>query len=101
MKTNSIIKTLLIICVITFISCNNSTEKKSDSASKVEKTSIIGDWLRTDAQYLIRITKLNDNGTMTAQYFNPNPINVGKANWESSYGNLKAIVEMRDVNYPG
>ena len=22
------------------------------------------------------------------------------ANWESSYGNLKTIVEMRDVNYP-
>jgi len=22
-------------------------------------------------------------------------------NWKSSYGNLKAIVEMRDVNYPG
>jgi hypothetical protein len=23
------------------------------------------------------------------------------ANWEQSYSNLKAIVEMRDVNYPG
>lgn len=33
--------------------------------------------------------------------FNPNPINVGSAKWEESYGNLKIVVEMRDVNYPG
>jgi hypothetical protein len=23
------------------------------------------------------------------------------ANWQQSYGNLEAIVELRDVNYPG
>jgi len=22
-------------------------------------------------------------------------------NWESSYGNLKVIIELRDINYPG
>ncbi len=38
---------------------------------------------------------------MTAQYFNPNPINVGSVNWEQSYGNLKVIIELRDINYPG
>jgi len=40
-------------------------------------------------------------GTLGQSLGNPNQINVGRANWESSYGNLKAIVEMRDVNYPG
>jgi hypothetical protein len=38
---------------------------------------------------------------MLSQYFNPNPINVARANWESNYGNFKIVVEMRDVNYPG
>jgi hypothetical protein len=44
---------------------------------------------------------VNENGTLAAQYFNPNPINVGKATWEESNGSLKIIVELRDMNYPG
>ncbi len=44
---------------------------------------------------------MNDDGTLAAKYFNPNPINVGKANCDVSSGSLKIIVELRDVNYPG
>ena len=90
---------ILIGILVFFLTKNDSTEPANKKTA--DKNSLIGDWVRTDADYLIRITKVNDDGTMTAQYFNPNPINVGKANWESSYGNLKIIVEMRDVNYPG
>jgi len=91
----------ILIGVAVFFLVNKESGTSTSSSKEVDKNILIGDWVRTDAQYLIRITKLNDDGTMTAQYFNPNPINVGKANWESGYGNLKAIVEMRDVNYPG
>jgi len=91
----------ILIGVTVFFLVNKESGTSTSSSKEVDKNTLIGDWVRTDAQYLIRITKLNDDGTMTAQYFNPNPINVGKANWESGYGNLKAIVEMRDVNYPG
>ena len=92
---------VIIVGVIAFFIFNNGNETNTSGKKAVDKNTLIGDWMRTDAQYLIRITKVNDDGTMTAQYFNPNPINVGRANWEQSYGNLKAIVEMRDVNYPG
>jgi hypothetical protein len=92
---------MILVGVIAFFILNNVNETSTADKKIVDKISLIGDWVRTDAQYLIRITKVNDDGTMTAQYFNPNPINVGKANWEQSYGNLKVIVEMRDVNYPG
>jgi hypothetical protein len=44
---------------------------------------------------------MNDDHTLADQYFNPNPINIGKANWEESNSSLKIIVELRDVNYPG
>jgi hypothetical protein len=90
---------ILIGLLIFFFTRNDSTIPANKKT--VDKNTLIGDWVRTDADYLIRITKVNDDGTMTAQYFNPNPINVGKANWEASYGNLKIVVEMRDVNYPG
>jgi len=90
---------ILIGILVFFLTKNESTEPANKKTA--DKNSLVGDWVRTDANYLIRITAVNDDGTMTAQYFNPNPINVGKANWEESYSNLKIIVEMRDVNYPG
>lgn len=92
---------LAIIGIAVFFVFQNGNKTNSQNNKVIDKTTLIGDWVRTDANYLIRITEVNDGGTMSAQYFNPNPINVGKANWEASYGNLKIIVEMRDVNYPG
>ena len=105
MKKNIIIyisaATLILIGVLVFVIYQNGNDPESRDKKAVDKNTLIGDWMRTDAQYLIRITKVNDDGTMTAQYFNPNPINVGSANWEQSYGNLKVIIELRDINYPG
>jgi len=69
--------------------------------TKSDKNLLTGNWVRTDASYLIKIIKLNDDRTLEAQYFNPNPINVEKANWEENNDNLKIIIELRDVNYPG
>src|SRR4030066_734054 len=99
-KAFHIILTLSIVAII-FLSCKDSPEKDSKPIKKIDKSLLVGDWVRTDASYLIKINKINVDGTLEAQYFNPNPINVGKENWEESYGNLKIIIELRDVNYPG
>ena len=92
---------LILIGIAVFFVSRNDNKINSQNKKAINKTTLIGDLVRTDAEYLIRISKVNDDGTMTVKYFNPNPINVGSANWEQSYGNLKVIVEMRDVNYPG
>ena len=92
---------ILNVSVLLFISCDNKTENKSQIVNKTDKTKIIGEWLRTDSDYMIKIVEVNDDGSMLAQYFNPDPINVGSANWESIAGDLKIIIELRDVNYPG
>jgi hypothetical protein len=94
--------TVLIICgVVIFFFTNRSTESASNERNPADKNSLIGNWLRTDASYTIKINTVNDDGTMSVQYFNPNPINFGKANWEENNGNLKINIELRDVNYPG
>ena len=89
-----------------FTACKDSSEKippekVSKTINKIDKNLLVGNWLRTDAGYRILISQVNNDGTIAAQYFNPNPINVGKANWEESYSSLKIRVELRDVNYPG
>ena len=93
--------TLILIAAIIFFLSKNGNETSTSDKKVADKSSLVGDWVRTDANYLIRITAVNNDGTLTAQYFNPNPINVGGASWEQSYSNLKIIVELRDVNYPG
>ncbi|RKY91677.1 MAG: hypothetical protein DRQ01_07355 [Ignavibacteriae bacterium] len=91
---------ILIIALIFFIT-NNSEDTVSSNGNAADKNLLVGDWVRTDASYLIKINKVNEDGTLESQYFNPKPINVGNANWEESHGNLKVTVELRDVNYPG
>lgn len=92
---------ILNVSVLIFISCDNKTENKSQIVQKTDKTKIIGEWLRTDSDYMIKIAAVNDDGLLLAQYFNPNPINVGKAEWLSSDGFIKIYLELRDENYPG
>ena len=89
----------LFVIIIYLI--NNSQETNRSTGKAVDKNLLAGDWVRTDASYLVKIIKVIDDRSLDAQYFNPNPINVGKANWEENYGNLKIIIELRDVNYPG
>ena len=111
MKKRKHILTVFVILAASTIAINLSSckdspekvipEKVSKTINKPDIKLLVGNWLRTDADYRILISQVNDNGTLAAQYFNPNPINVGKANWEESSGSLKIIIELRDVNYPG
>ena len=114
---------LLLLCfAITTIvvACDQQKEKKeSDGSTSTTSTTgtvsepvkpqaqktfdrsiLVGDWIRTDAEYRVTISELHD-GTLKAGYFNPNPINVGKAGWVFADGAMKIYIELRDENYPG
>ncbi len=92
---------IILIVVLIILISNNSEDTVSSTCKSADNNLLVGDWVRTDASYLIKINKVNEDGTLEAQYFNPKPINVGKATWEESHGNLNITVELRDVNYPG
>ena len=115
---------LVIIILVMAAGCNNApkaTEPKSpqmpasaelkgepgDSVkvSKELQTSVsdrlIGKWQRSDGTYVLEIVSAGDSGKLTARYFNPNPINVEKAEWKIEKNSLFIRVIFRDVNYPG
>jgi len=115
---------LLLLCfaIITIVvACDQQKEKKesdgststsntTDTASKpakpqeqksFDRSVLIGDWIRTDAEYRVAISELRDDGTLKAGYFNPDPINVGKSGWIFTEGIMKIYIELRDKNYPG
>jgi hypothetical protein len=66
-----------------------------------DSSRLAGTWERTDAPYQLVITDIKDDGSMTAIYLNPNPVNVSKSNWVDGKDVMSIFVELRDVNYPG
>ncbi len=92
---------IILIVILVVLLKNNTDDTVSSNGKSADNNLLVGDWVRTDASYVIKINKVNEDGTLEAQYFNPKPINVGNANWEESHSNLTITVELRDVNYPG
>jgi hypothetical protein len=62
---------------------------------------LTGKWQRSDGTYILEIVSADESGKLTARYFNPNPINVEKAEWKILKNSLFIQVILRDVNYPG
>ena len=93
--------TMFLVVILIILLTNNTEDSLQSNRKSADKNLLVGEWVRTDAGYLIKIININVDGTFETQYFNPKPINVGEANWEESHGNLTITVELRDVNYPG
>lgn len=62
---------------------------------------IVGEWLRTDGPYTIKVIELLPEGKLNTKYLNPNKINVGRAAWRVEDDVIQIYVELRDENYPG
>jgi hypothetical protein len=66
-----------------------------------ETQALVGRWVRTDAYYVIEVRPLEKGGPLAVGYFNPKPINVGRAELTDTIAGPVLTVELRDVNYPG
>ncbi len=121
---------LLLISIISLPSCgdknpknkeenNNLTElpkqeKKAESTVSSEKQStepisnitevpmdtILGRWLRPDGNYVIQINAINSENQIDAQYFNPRPIKIARAELIPA-DNYRIFIEFDDEGYKG
>jgi hypothetical protein len=62
---------------------------------------LVGDWIRPDGGYVIRIRSVVPDGRVDAGYFNPRPINVSRAVASTEGGKVKFFIELQDKGYPG
>ena len=60
-----------------------------------------GRWRRPDGGYVLEIRSVDGGGKIDGSYFNPNPINIAKAEAIREGATLKVFVELRAPNYPG
>jgi hypothetical protein len=62
---------------------------------------LIGRWVRPDGGYVIEIKSIEAEGRMQALYYNPNPINVSRAEATRSGAAVTVFIELRGPGYPG
>ena len=95
-----IVKFKIIIALLLFVSFFAINMAQAETNNK-EYEEIIGRWLRPDGGYVLVISGVDDQGNLDAGYFNPNNINVAKAQASIKEDQIKIYVEMQDVGYPG
>ena len=69
--------------------------------SSPDPQALVGRWARSDASYVLAITKVGPDGLLEVTYANPQPIHVSRAEWKIHDGRLMMAVELTDQNYPG
>ncbi len=81
----------------------SSSPSSANVPAQADQHLLIGRWTRTDSDgaYVIEIKSASSDGKLVASYFNPNPIKVGRAEWQKKNNILVVVIELRDVNYPG
>ncbi len=62
---------------------------------------LVGKWVRPDGGYVLLIKNVRFDGSIEADYLNPNPINVSEARVTTESDKINVFVELRDVGYPG
>jgi len=62
---------------------------------------ILGNWLREDGGYRLHLKTAGSDGRLSAEYYNPRPINVSFVSATNATGAWKVRVELNDVGYPG
>jgi hypothetical protein len=80
---------------------SSATTTNAALGTAPDVSSVLGNWLREDGGYQLRLTRDSDGEKLRAAYFNPQPINVSFASATNDSGTLKLRVELQDLNYPG
>ena len=94
------IKIVALTALAVWIVCFIKAETVA-SADKPDFKVLIGDWVRPDGGYIVRVRDVNPDGSVDAGYFNPNKINVAEANVSMLKGFVKLFIKLQDKGYPG
>jgi hypothetical protein len=76
-------------------------ETPTPAPAAVDLGSLVGDWLREDGGYQLKLTRDASGEKLNATYLNPRPINVSYCTATNDGGSMKVRVELNDTGYPG
>jgi uncharacterized protein (DUF2147 family) len=79
------------------------TDQEAQSGANVARdlAMLKGKWMRRDGNYTIDIKSIDPSGKIAATYFNPNPVDIVKAQASTEDGALNLFVELQGPRYSG
>jgi hypothetical protein len=86
----------LLACTFHILAAN-----KVRAAEQLDFRVLVGEWVRPDGGYIIRVREIKSDGTVDASYFNPGKINIAEANVSEWKGLGKLFIKLQDEGYPG
>ena len=90
-----------IIVIILAWAVFSQDAETAAAAEKLDFKVIIGEWVRPDGGYIVRVRDVNPDGSVDAGYFNPGKINIAEANVSIRKGLVKLFIKLQDKGYPG
>ena len=96
-------KSLKIVILVTILLCAVyfSTGETAISAEQPDMKIIIGEWVRPDGGYILRVMDIKPDASIDVVYFNPEEINIVEANVSIWKGLVKLFIKLQDKGYPG
>ena len=76
-------------------------ERSAETHAPPSLTGLVGQWRRTDADYILDIKAVHDDGKIDVEYLNPRSINISKAEAITKGGFAVLAVTLQDRGYPG
>jgi hypothetical protein len=87
---------MILLCAVSFPIAETEV-----LAEQSDFNVIIGEWIRPDGGYVIRVRDIRPDGSVDAGYFNPNKINIAEAKVSMWKGLVKLFIKLQDKGYPG
>ena len=92
---------IVVILIILALAVFPRDAETAASEEKPDFKVIIGEWVRSDGGYIVRVRDVNPDGSVDAGYFNPAKINISEANVSLWKGFVKLFIKLQDKGYPG
>jgi hypothetical protein len=94
---------ILATAALLLVACGGEPEKTEAAPSEeiVSPQRLVGQWTRTDGNYMLNIRRVRSSGKLEATYHNPRPINVETAELRQDGQRIGVFIELRDRGYPG
>ena len=92
---------IVVILIILAWTVFSQAAETAASEEQPDFKVIIGEWVRPDGGYIVRIRDVNPDRSVDAGYFNPGKINIAEANVSLWKGFVKLFIKLQDKGYPG
>lgn len=76
-------------------------DKVEPLATKTDYSILAGKWQRTDGNYLIKVSGVQEGGQAAVEYFNPRSIHVVHAAISTEKDLIKLLIKFQDKGYEG